>query len=105
MQVLDKWDKVIAWRHILISEANRYFCVWKCECSCTTIEYQLLGSNCEMITKEHYKSAGFRGALPPISKDNSTLNNLSNLIILFIEIFWIIAFSIGKIIYYIVIHN
>lgn len=98
--MLDEWDKVMAWRHILISEANRCFCVWKCECSCTTIEYQSFGSNCKMIAKEHYKSAGFRGALPPISKNNSTLNNLPDFIILFIETFCIVVFSTGKIIYY-----
>lgn len=100
MQVLDEQDKVIAWRHILISEANRCFCVWKCECSCTTVKYQSFRSNCEIIAKEHYKGAGFRGALPSISKDNSILN-ISNLIILFIGTFWIIVFSTGKIIYYI----
>lgn len=95
---MDKWKNVIAWRHILISEANRCFCVWQCECSCTTIEYQSFIPNCKTMSKYCYSGAGFRGDLPPTLNHNSKMNVI-HLIYFFILLYWIIVLSIGKIYY------
>lgn len=95
MQVLNEWNEIIAWRHVLISEANRCFCVWKCECSCTTVEHQSFRPTCKIISKEHYNGAGFRGALPPITNHNTKLN-IIRLTFVFIFFYWIIVLLIGK---------
>lgn len=96
MQILDKWNKVIAWRYFLINEANRCFCVWKCECSCTSIEHQLFSPNCKIMSKEHYNNAGFRSTLPPILKQN-VKTNVFVLTIIFMATYWKIALLIGKV--------
>lgn len=96
MQVLDKWDKVMAWRQILISEANRCFCVWYRECVCTTIEDQLFASNYKTISQKDYNGAGFRGAKPEIRNFNSNSKlNIIKLILIFLSTFFIIKFLIG----------
>jgi len=96
VQVFNKWNKVMAWRNILISEGNRCFCVWKCECSCTTIEYQSFVSKCKTMPKEHYNNAGFRGVLPPNLNHNEKFNKIyltSRFIFIW---YWLIALIIGK---------
>lgn len=95
MQVFNENNEIIAWRYVLISEANRCFCVWKCECSCTTVEHQIFRPTCKIISKEHYNSAGFRGGLPPFTNHNSILN-IIRLTYLFVILYWIIVLLIGK---------
>lgn len=96
MRVLDKLNNIMAWRHVPISEANRCFCVWNCECACTTIENQLFASNCKTMSQEAYNGAGFRGALPqthtchPIS-----ILNIIKLTSIFVSTFFIIKHFIG----------
>lgn len=97
MQVLDTQNKIMAWRNVLISEANRCFCVWKCECACTTIENQEFVSKCQTMSKERYNNAGFRGALPPTINHN-TESNIIHLQLLLISMYMFIVFLIGKII-------
>lgn len=94
VQVLDKWNKVVAERRVLISEANRCFCIWKCECSCTSFEYQSLDSTCKMITKEEYNGAGFRGVLSPISNHDAKMN-IVHLTSIFMATYWIKVFLTG----------
>lgn len=93
--MLDQSNKIIAWRHVLISEANRCFCVWKCACSCTTIEDQSFASNCDIIPKNQFKNAGFQGALPPILSHN-TKWNIIHLTITILTTYCILIFLIGK---------
>jgi len=98
VQVLDKWDKVMAWRHVVISEANRCFCVWYRECVCTTIEDQLFASDYKTISQKDYNGAGFRGAKPEMHNFNSSSKlNIIKLIFIFLSTFFIIKFLIGKI--------
>lgn len=93
---MDKWNKVIAWRYFLINEANRCFCVWKCDCSCTSIEHQIFMPKCKIMSKEHYNNAGFRSTLPPILNHN-TKSNIIHLTIIIMATYWIIVLSIGKV--------
>ncbi|KAE9545586.1 hypothetical protein AGLY_001129 [Aphis glycines] len=96
LQVLDKWDKVMAWRHVLISEANRCFCVWYRECVCTTIEDQLFASDYKTISQKNYNGAGFRGAKPEMRNFNSISKlNIIKLILIFLSTFFIMKFLIG----------
>lgn len=98
MQVLDKWDKLMAWRHVPISEANRCFCVWNRECVCTTIEDQLFASDFKTISQKDYNSAGFRGAKPEMHNFNSISKlNIIKLIFFFLSTFFIMKFLIGTI--------
>lgn len=94
--MLDKLNKVIAWRNVLISEANRCFCVWQCACSCTTIEDQSFTSNCKIISKEQYNNAGFQGAIPPVLRHN-TKWNIIHLTIIILTTYCFIVFLIGNI--------
>lgn len=94
--MLDKSDKVVVWREVLISEANRCFCVWECECSCTTIESESFKSKCKSMPKEQYNKAGFRGVLP-LNFNHDLKANIIQLTLMFIAIFWIVVFLIGKI--------
>lgn len=97
MRVLDKLNNVMAWRHVPISEANRCFCVWNCECACTTIEDQLFASNCKTMSHEAYNGAGFRGAIIPQIRTSDSISILSiiKLTCIFVSTFFIIRFFIG----------
>lgn len=96
MRVLDKLNSVMAWRHILISEANRCFCVWNCECVCTTIEDQLFTSNCIKMSQKAYSGAGFRGAVPEMrTSDPISILNIIKLTFIFVSAFFVIRFFVG----------
>jgi len=89
----------MAWRHVLISEANRCFCVWKCECACTTIEDQLFASNCKTMSQKAFNDAGFRGSIPQMHTSNPISKlNIIKLTFIFVSTFFIIWLLIGTII-------
>lgn len=96
VRVLDKWNNVMAWRNVLISEANRCFCVWNCECACTTIEDQLFASNCKTMSQKAYNGAGFRGAVLQMRTSYPiSILNIVKLTFIFVSAFFIIRFFIG----------
>ncbi|XP_022160119.1 hapless 2-like [Myzus persicae] len=96
LRVLDKWNNVMAWRNVLISEANRCFCVWNCECACTTIEDQLFASNCKTMSQKAYNGAGFRGAVLQMRTSYPiSILNIVKLTFIFVSAFFIIRFFIG----------
>lgn len=93
---MDNLNRTVASRPILISDVNRCFCVWQCECACSKIEQQFFIPTCKTMSKEQYNNAGFRGEPPPNLQRTKTTINYVQMILNCNLIIWLLIVIIGK---------